>query len=88
MMHRNIPRTIRLPFGYTIKVEQVTKREMEDECGDFLDGAWTPEGPNGGTIRIVRSLKMTRKRYILGHEIAHAVNDWLHEHLNMGTGKP
>jgi Zn-dependent peptidase ImmA (M78 family) len=82
---RRIPRTIRLPFGYLIKVEQVTKREMEDECGDHLDGAWMAEYR---TIYLRRSLNMTRKRYILCHELQHAVADLTHQQLNDGVGRP
>jgi Zn-dependent peptidase ImmA (M78 family) len=84
-VNRRIPRTIRLPFGYTIRVEQVTKREMEDECGEFLDGAWMAECR---TIYLRRSLTITRKRYVLCHELQHAVADLTHQHLNDGIGKP
>lgn len=84
-MNRRIPRTIRLPFGYTVRVREVSKREMEDECGDYLDGAWVADDR---TIYLRRTLNVTRKRYILCHELQHAIADLQHQQLNDGVGKP
>jgi Zn-dependent peptidase ImmA (M78 family) len=83
-----IPRIVRLPFGYTVKVQQVTLQEMRDaieEDDDPPDGAWVSDDM---TIYLRRTLPAGRKRYILCHELQHAVADLTHAALNDGTGKP
>lgn len=87
MPHR-IPRTIRLPFGYTIRVVQVTRAEMrvEVECdADEPDASWDVDEM---VIYLVRSLPERRKRYVLCHELQHAAADLTHQQLNDGVGKP
>lgn len=88
MPHR-IPRSIRLPFGYTVKVAQVTRAEMrtevECESGDEPDASWDVDEM---TIYLLRSLPITRKRYVLCHELQHAAADLTHQQLNDGVGKP
>jgi Zn-dependent peptidase ImmA (M78 family) len=85
--HR-IPRSVRLPFGYAIRVMQVTRAEMRDaaECeADEPDGCWDADEK---VIYLLRSLPITRKRYVLCHELQHAAADLTHQQLNDGVGKP
>lgn len=89
MARRRIPETIRLPFGFAIKVRQISTTEMaeEAECApdDAPDGLWDSESR---TIYIKRSLPVTRRRYVLCHELEHAATDLTHQQLNDGVGKP
>jgi Zn-dependent peptidase ImmA (M78 family) len=45
------------------------------------DGIWDDETK---TIYIRKRLPMTRRRYILAHELGHAWLDWQHRHLDEG----
>ena len=86
-----LPARVRFPFDYTVKVRQVTDREMrefsDDAPGDPLsvDGLWIADDR---TIYIRKCLRVRRKRYILGHELQHAFLDWQHHCLNNGDSKP
>lgn len=87
-MALRIPRTIHLPFGYTVKVRQVTRPEMRDAVDDdeeLPDGCWSVDDR---TIYLLRSLSAARKRYLLAHELVHAAHDAAHQQLNDGTGRP
>jgi Zn-dependent peptidase ImmA (M78 family) len=68
----NIPDVIELP-GVTIEV-QVTERKYM--TGD-ADGYWSYTNC-GGLIRIAADLPIRRQRYILLHELLHAINDVMH----------
>ena len=76
-----IPSKIRFPFGYTIIVKQMTNSNMNALDKD-CDGLWDSDSK---TIYIRKSLQMTRKRYILTHELGHAFLDW--QHLNLDEEK-
>lgn len=78
-----IPFRVNLPFGYGITVKQVNKETMTLVAPD-ADGAWNVDIK---TIYILKSLPITRKRYILAHELGHAWLDWQHHHLNNGQSK-
>ena len=82
-----LPTRIHLPFGYVVKVKQITVPEMRvfADGGPDLDGCWIA---GERTIYVLRNLPIRRKRYILGHEVIHAVNDWLHAALNMDAARP
>ena len=89
-MALRIPRTIRLPFGYTVKVVQVTVAGMREalDCDsedDTPDGAWIVDDM---TIYLLSRLPITRRRYVLCHELQHAAADLTHQQLNDGVGKP
>lgn len=83
-----LPKSLTLPFGYRVSIREVTDgemREMDDEDERVSDGCWDVETR---TIYIVKTLSPRRKRYILGHELFHAVLDWQHHMLNEGAIKP
>ncbi len=75
-----IPRKVVLPFGYVIRIRQLTNKQMDNMDKD-CDGLWDC---NLRTIYIRKSLPLTRKRYILTHEVGHAFLDWQHQHLDEG----
>lgn len=82
----NLPRVVHFPFGYTVAVKQVSDAEMKAENdGEGVDGLWDCETR---TIYILRSLSVRRKRYILGHEMIHALADWQHDMLNDEAMRP
>lgn len=75
-----IPTRVVLPFGYKISVRQLTDTEMDKRDAN-ADGIWDDESK---TIYIRKRLPMTRRRYILAHELGHAWLDWQHRHLDEG----
>ena len=75
-----IPSRVILPFGYRIAVKLVTDSEM-DARDDNADGVWDSDSR---TIYIRKRLPMTRRRYILAHELGHAWLDWQHRYLDNG----
>lgn len=78
-----IPSRVVLPFGYRIAVRQLTDLEM-DERDRNADGVWDDETR---TIYIRKRLPITRRRYILAHELGHAWLDWQHRHLDDGKAR-
>ena len=85
-----LPTRISLPFGYAVTVKQVSDTEMleeqeEEERAEVVDGLWDVDNR---TIFVRRSLSLRRKRYILGHEMCHALADWIHDCLNEEAMKP
>lgn len=79
-----IPGRVNLPFGYVISVKQLKQDEMNRVSLSDADGGWNVDIR---TIYILKTLPITRKRYILAHELGHAWLDWQHHHLNNGQSK-
>lgn len=75
-----IPTRVVLPFGYQISIRQLTDTEMDKRDAN-ADGIWDEDSR---TIYIRKRLPMTRRRYILAHELGHAWLDWQHRHLDEG----
>jgi len=75
-----IPHRVVLPFGYRITVRQLSDTEM-DKRDENADGIWDDETK---TIYIRKRLPVTRRRYILAHELGHAWLDWQHRHMDDG----
>lgn len=75
-----IPRRVVLPFGYRISVRQLSDAEM-DKRDQNADGIWDDETK---TIYIRKRLPVTRRRYILAHELGHAWLDWQHRYMDDG----
>ncbi|WHZ24177.1 MAG: hypothetical protein OJF47_003289 [Nitrospira sp.] len=78
-----IPNKVILPFGYHITVRQVTDSEMNRQDAN-ADGIWNNETK---TIYIRKRLPVTRRRYILAHELGHAWLDWQHRYLDDGKAR-
>lgn len=69
-----IPRNIVLP-GLVVGV---TEAVSDDACLDGADGAWRYGLDGSPRIFINQGMKLTRKRYILLHELHHVIVDYLH----------
>jgi Zn-dependent peptidase ImmA (M78 family) len=83
-----LPSRITLPFGYTVLVKQVSEQEMKVEAEDDEDppdGLWDVDSR---TIYVRSHLSLKRKRYILGHEMCHALADWIHDCMTEEAMKP
>ncbi len=85
-----IPSRVQFPFGYDVLIRQVSDAEMLDvleaeEPQDISDGAWIVDTR---TIYIRKALPVQRRKYILSHELGHALWDWQHECMNWGAMKP
>lgn len=82
-MNEHLPATIRLPFGYVIKVQAVSKRTMAKlSPGSPVMGLWDEAVR---TIYVDRTLPVKEQRYVLTHECIHAFADWQHFALDGGT---
>lgn len=78
--HLRIPGGVVLPFGYRISVRQLSDVAM-DKLDKDADGIWDAETK---TIYIRKRLPVTRRRYILAHELGHAWLDWQHRYMDDG----
>jgi len=83
-MALRIPSTIRLPFGYVVKVKHAPASLLAQLGAPDCDGLWDCDTK---TILIRASLPITRRRYILAHELGHAWLDWQHQHMDQGAAK-
>jgi hypothetical protein len=84
-----IPNRITLPFGFVIAVHRISPSEMADRLEEDLDegnaaGFWDYDQM---AIFIDKTLPIAKQRYIMAHEMVHAVNDWAHWCLNRGVSK-
>lgn len=80
-----VPRTIRFPFGYAVKVRLLTSAQMKAQGEQDSDGWWES---STRTIFVRKRLPAARLRFIIGHETQHAVLDWQVHCCNEGTMKP
>lgn len=83
MVITRIPTQVVLPFGYRISVRQLTDAEMDKQDAN-ADGIWDADTK---TIYIRKRLAVTRRRYILAHELGHAWLDWQHRYLDEGKAR-
>jgi Zn-dependent peptidase ImmA (M78 family) len=68
-----IPRTVRLPFDYHVKVRQVTRKEIRLRVGDDCVAGWVAADR---TIYLIRSRSLRDKRADLAHELGHVMVDF------------
>lgn len=85
-----LPKYVHYPFGYRIRVVLTDEAGIREaaECDgddDTPDGVWDVETK---TIFVLQALPIRRQRYVLGHEMRHALADWEHEMLNLGAAQP
>ena len=81
-----LPRTLVFPFGYRVKVVSLTPTEMTEENeGEPVDGLWDC---GTRTIYVSKGVPITRQRYILAHEMQHALLDYMHAMSDEGVMKP
>ena len=77
----HIPARVVLPFGYIVTIKQISDAEMDkmlerDKAGEPCDGYWNVDNR---TLYVLKKMLMKRKRYIVAHDMIHAVNDWMHQ---------
>lgn len=85
-----IPARVVFPFGYVVKIREVTVHEMRDleeiEAGEEeAEGLWDVDER---TLYVLKCLTRRRKRYVVIHELAHALLDMGHEVMGKGAAKP
>ena len=84
-MARNIriPKRVAFPFGYTVTIELVppSNENLLAESG-YADGIWDPETRK---IYINKKLSAYRRRRLVIHELAHALNDCQHHLVDTGV---
>lgn len=84
-MSLRVPRVVRLPFGYTVRVRLLTHAQMVEHGERNSDGAWDCVTR---TVFIRKRLPPARQRYLLAHELGHAFLDWQIHHCNEGNMRP
>lgn len=82
--HLRLPRVVRLPFGFHVRVKQVTKRELREVVGDDCVAGWMS---GERTIYLTRTRPIRQKRADLAHELGHAVLDYHDFLLAFGLSK-
>jgi Zn-dependent peptidase ImmA (M78 family) len=60
---------------------QRTKEDVADKRDENADGIWDDDTK---TIYVRKRLPVTRRRYILAHELGHAWLDWQHRYMDDG----
>lgn len=74
-----LPKKINLGCGNVILVREVERSVIQGMVGTDTEACWsvdTPaEAPHVGMILIDKSLPLGRKKYVLYHELVHALND-------------
>lgn len=83
-----LPTKIVFPFGYVVLIKEISDAEMRLEAGEedeFPDGLFDPDTRS---IFIRKDLPLGRKKYLLSHEVLHAVADWQHDLFNEGALRP
>ena len=83
--YHRIPKNIRFPFGYTVKIVQKTCKELEDMAGEPIYGMWVD---NERTIYLSKTLPAAKRRGILLHELTHALEDFKLFCTEIGLTKP
>lgn len=71
---RRLPRRVHI-LDHTITIRQLDKRAFDAEWGEDVDATWEDAERR---INIRRHLPYKQKRYLLLHELVHALNDLTH----------
>lgn len=79
-----LPRSVNFPFGFNIRIKQLTRTEMSATIGDDAIAGWFHADR---TIYLLKSRTTKQKRSDLAHEIGHAAVDYVDYLLNSGLGK-
>lgn len=79
-----LPKRLVFPFGYVVAFKFLTAAEMKLHEAAELDGYWDPDSR---TIYLRRRLPVKRLRYMVGHEMDHAINDYRHHLTNEGIAE-
>ena len=74
-----IPNQIKFPFGYVVKVRQVLPVLLPGG----VDGTWDADSR---VIMINKLCNIKRRRYLITHEMQHALTDWTHWIMDNGYG--
>jgi len=84
MKSLRLPRSVQLPFGRRIKIVQVPEAQLTDLFG-VSDGQWHITSQ---TIYVNKALGQAKKRYVVAHELQHALVDYLHMLQVEGEAQP
>ena len=83
-MNTYLPASVRLPFGYTIRIRVVGARTLRRIAQASVDGCWDVDHR---TVYVDRALPEAQQRYVLTHELIHAFADFQHHALG-GASQP
>ena len=72
-MVKRIPATVRLPFGFKVKIIQVAHEDFVNDFGARSKAAWVDDER---TIYLDQSRPIRKRRADLAHELGHVVMDY------------
>lgn len=84
MKPRRIPAVVHLPFGYDVRVLQVSKRDCEAAVGVNALAGWVSDER---TVYLTKSRPIKLRRADLAHELQHVMTDYLHALISMGLAR-
>lgn len=74
-----LPKKLNLGCGNIILIKEVQRSVIQAAAGVDVEAFWSVDAPDAashcGVIMLDQSLPLGRKKYVLYHELAHAVND-------------
>jgi Zn-dependent peptidase ImmA (M78 family) len=76
-----LPKKIKFPFDFVIEVKVIPEEQLESLMGRGCEGAYLPDAR---MIVVSRSLTTRKRRYIVAHEMTHALNEYFDEGLRSG----
>jgi hypothetical protein len=79
-----IPKLIKLPGGFNVKVTQLKPSKMKEKHGEYYDAIWDLDTMS---VDLNKGLNHQRKWYVFSHEYNHVVNDWMHWLINEEIAK-
>ena len=72
-----LPKKIKFPGGFVIKVVEVTLTNDED-------ANWSYDMQGNGVIQLKKGMTQAQQKYSLSHELLHAVADYHHFMITQG----
>ena len=72
-----LPKKIKLPGGFVIKVEEVALTNDED-------ANWSYDMQGNGVIQLKKGATQAKQKYSLSHELLHAAADYHHFIITQG----
>ena len=75
MLNDHLPQRVRLPFGYVITIKAVAPSTLKRVAKEEVWGCW--DGTTR-TIYVDKTANPRKQRYVLTHEMMHAIAEWQH----------